>query len=43
MMKDVASARNTDGSVAITCTRSNIKLDKVTSYVLAAGELVPSK
>jgi len=43
MMKNVESARNSDGSVAITCTRSNIKLDKATSYVLAAGELVPSK
>jgi hypothetical protein len=43
MMKNVESARNSDGSVVITCTRSNIKLDKATSYVLAAGELVPSK
>jgi hypothetical protein len=43
MMKDVESARNSDGSVVITCKRSNIKLDKATSYVLAAGELVPSK
>jgi hypothetical protein len=43
MMKDVTSARNGDGSVVITCTRANIKLDKVTSYVLAAGELVPAK
>jgi hypothetical protein len=43
MMKDVESARNIDGSVVITCKRSNIKLDKAMSYVLAAGELVPSK
>ncbi|MBZ5656852.1 MAG: hypothetical protein LAO56_16435 [Acidobacteriia bacterium] len=43
MMKNVESARNSDGSVVITCKRSNIKLDKSTTYVLAAGELVPSK
>jgi len=43
MMKDVKSVRNGDGSVVITCAHSNIKLDKTTSYVLAAGELVPSK
>jgi len=43
MMKNVESARNHDGSIAITCTRSNIKLDKATSYVLASAELVPAK
>lgn len=41
MMKNVESSRNNDGSVVITCTRSNIKLDKSTAYVLASGELVP--
>jgi len=40
MMKNVASSRNTDGSFVITCASSNIKLDKVTSYVLATGDLV---
>jgi len=43
MMKNVESTRNTDGSVVITCARSNLKLDKSTAYVLAAGELVPTK
>ena len=40
MMKDVESSRNNDGSFVITCASSNIKLNKVTSYVLAAGDLV---
>jgi hypothetical protein len=43
MMKNVESTRNQDGSIVITCARSNIKLDKQTAYVLAAGELVPAK
>ena len=43
IMKNVESTRNTDGSVVITCARSNLKLDKATAYVLAAGELVPAK
>ena len=40
MMKNVESSRNDDGSFVITCASSNIKLDKVTSYVLATGDLV---
>jgi hypothetical protein len=43
MMKNVESTRNNDGSVVMICTRSNIKLDKATTYVLATGELVPAK
>jgi len=43
MMKNVEPTRNQDGSIAITCARSNIKLDKQTTYVLASGELVPAK
>ena len=39
-MKNVESSRNNDGSFVITCGSSNIKLDKVTSYVLATGDLV---
>ncbi len=42
LMKNVESKRNQDGSVAITCKRSNIKLDKLTTYVLAAGDLMPA-
>jgi hypothetical protein len=40
MMKNVKSFRNHDGSFVITCTSSNIKLDKTTSYVLGTGNLV---
>ena len=43
MMKHVESAHSVDGSVAITSTHSNIKLDKLTDYVLATGEIVAAK
>jgi len=42
LMKDVESLRNSDGVVTLTCKRSNIKLDKMTTYVLAAGDAVPA-
>lgn len=38
-MKDVQSTRARDGAVALTSRRSNIKLDKSTTYVFAGGEL----
>jgi hypothetical protein len=38
-MKDVESTRNSEGAVALSSKRSNIKLDKTTTYVLAAGDL----
>ena len=38
-MKDVESEGNNDGAVAITCKRFNIRLDKLTTYVLATGDL----
>jgi hypothetical protein len=40
LMKNVDSMRNGDGQVVLVSTRSNIKLDKVTTYVLANGELL---
>ena len=43
MMKHVESILNDDGSVTITCIRSNIKLDKLTAYVLARGKPAASK
>jgi hypothetical protein len=43
LMTNVDSTRNSDGSVALVSTHSNIKLDKVTTYVLAADELIPGK
>jgi hypothetical protein len=39
MMKDVESERNRNGAVAITSRRFNIKLDKLTTYVLATGDV----
>ena len=39
LMKDIESERRGDGAVAITSQRLNIKLDKLTTYVLATGEL----
>jgi hypothetical protein len=42
LMKDVDATSNPDGSVTLTTMRFNLKLDKVTTYVLAAGGLVPT-
>jgi hypothetical protein len=39
LMKNVESMRNSDGAVTLTSKRFNIKLDKQTTYVLAAGDL----
>jgi hypothetical protein len=41
LMKDIESERHDDGAVAITSNRFNIKLDKLTTYVLATGDLTP--
>jgi hypothetical protein len=43
LMKDVESELNSEGAVAITSKRFNIKLDKLTTYVLATGELTSRK
>jgi hypothetical protein len=43
LMKNVESALNTDAALGLTSKRSNIKLDRLTTYVLAAGDLVASK
>ena len=43
LMKNVESTRNGDGAVTLTSTHSNLKLDKATTYVLAADGLVPAK
>ena len=41
LMKDVESVRDNEGVVAILSKRANIKLDKLTTYVFANGELLP--
>ena len=43
LMKNVKSASGADGSVVLVSSRSNIKLNKVTTYVLAINELLPGK
>jgi len=43
LMKNVKSASGADGSVVLVSSRSNIKLSKVTTYVLATNELLPGK
>jgi hypothetical protein len=40
LMKNMEAARGSDESIAITCARSDIKLDKSTTYVLATGSLL---
>lgn len=43
LMKNVESTRSSEGAVILTSQHSNIKLDKSTTYVLAAGDLLPAK
>ncbi|MGO9866042.1 MAG: hypothetical protein ACLPLR_20740 [Terriglobales bacterium] len=43
IMKDVDSIRDGDGAVALTSKRSNLKVDKLTTYVLAKGDLLSAK
>jgi hypothetical protein len=42
-MKDIESARSVDGALDIVSKRTNIKLDKLTTYVLAGDNLLPAK
>ena len=37
-MKDVESTKGNDGTIALISKRNNIKLDKLTTYVLAPGD-----
>lgn len=43
LMKDVVCSNGADGTLALVSKRNNIKLDKITTYVLASGDLVPAK
>jgi hypothetical protein len=43
LMKNVACSSAHDGTLALVSKRSNIKLDKLTTYVLASGDLLPAK
>jgi hypothetical protein len=42
LMKDVGSARSGDGTVTLTSKHFNLKIDKLTTYVLAASDLLPT-
>jgi hypothetical protein len=42
-MKNVMSGKHDDGAVVIASSHSDIKLDKLTTYVFAADELRASK
>jgi hypothetical protein len=42
LMKNVECLRASDGTVVITSAHSNIKIDKLTTYVLAPSELLPT-
>src|ERR1700686_152875 len=42
LMKNVQSSRNSDGAVSLTSKSFNIKLDKLTTYVLATGDMLPT-
>jgi len=42
-IKNVKAESSADGELVLVSTRSNIKLNKVTTYIAASKELLPSK
>jgi hypothetical protein len=42
-IKNVEAARYSDGSIVLASKTSNIKLDKLTTYVLISAEILPTK
>jgi hypothetical protein len=43
LMKYIESTRGSDGTITLTSEHSTIKLDRLTTYVLATGDLLPKK
>jgi hypothetical protein len=43
VMKDVETVSGSDGTISLVSKRTNIKLDKLTTYVLASANLVSAK
>jgi hypothetical protein len=43
LMKYIASTSRSDGGITLTSEHSTIKLDRLTTYVLATGDLLPKK
>ena len=42
-MKDVESTSSSDGTVTLVAKRSNLKFDRLTTYVLSTSSLLPAK
>jgi hypothetical protein len=42
-MKNVETATSNDGTLTLVSKQGNIKLDKLTIYVFAGGDLHPAK
>jgi hypothetical protein len=40
-MKNVESERSSGGGITLVSNHSNLKLDKVTTYVFASGDVLP--
>jgi len=43
LLKHIESARSSDGVVALSSSSQNIKIDRLTTYVLATSDLLPTK
>jgi hypothetical protein len=43
LMKNVETASGSDGTLTLISQKANLKLDKLTTYVLASGDLQPGK
>jgi hypothetical protein len=43
LMKDVEATKSSDGSIALISSHTNIKLDKLTTYVVASSDVMLSK
>ena len=43
MMRDVATSGGSDGAITLVSAKTNLKLDKLTTYVLANTDLAPGK
>lgn len=43
LIKNVEAQRGSDGSIVLTSKRSNVKLERYTTYVAATGDQVPQK
>ncbi len=43
VMKNVETQRNNDGGISLVSKYANLKLDRRTTYVLAAGDLTPAR